>query len=869
MSILQEIQKWAPSLPSWQQDAIARLFAKGELNTEDYGDLYTLLKTEHGIADPKGRVAKKLEIEQVAAVQNPKTLVQLATVKNLRHVNALAENQSLPFGLEGITVIYGDNGSGKSGYSRVLKKACRARDQRESILPDAKLPPESAGKAEATFDLLIDGNAIEVKWVDGEPAPEQLSKIDIFDAHCARAYIDEQGDFSYVPYGLDILEGLAKACNQLKAMLDAEQAQTAANTAVFAALANTPTSVGKLLTTLSAKTKPEDVDKLASLSEEQLDKHAVLDKSLKEGNPKDKAQLLKLRYSHIAKLAERCATQLAKVSNAEAEKLRLLIDSYKAAKAAAELAAKQFKETPGQLQGTGGEAWQTLFEAARKFAIESHPGKEFPHLGPEAACPLCQQSLGEAATRLVAFDKFIQQEAEKSAREKRALATDAYNLLDKANLDIAFDVELKAELIALDAALANACETLKGTIQTRREAIKAACGGKRDWDDLGVELSDPTAELNNLAKRLADEATALEKASDEKARAILETEFKELDARKQLGLVKAEVLKAIAKLVLQAKLINCQNSVRTNSISIKSTELTEKVVSKELADALNAEFKHLGVSELHVSLRSFSVKGKTLYKLVLQLPGSQRPASVLSEGEQRAIAIASFLAEVNIGGGKGGVVFDDPVSSLDHRHRELVAMRLAEEAKKRQVIVFTHDVYFLCILQQEAKRTGVDISPLCLHKKPDGFGVVDQELPFEGATTSKRVGMLRQRQVGCAKLHKAGDDQEYRKQARDAYFHLRLAWERAVEEVLFCNVVIRFREGVETSRLKGVTVDDADYAAVDAGMTKCSKYAHDKAAIGNIAVPGPDELDDDINILETWRKKIDTRSQEVRKKRDA
>lgn len=439
MSVLQEIQQWAPNLPSWQQDAVARLFANGELTTADYDDLYALLKAEHGIADPKARIARKLEPAQVAAVQNPETLLQLVALRNLRHVNALAENQSLPFGRTGITVIYGDNGSGKSGYSRVLKKACRARDQTERILPDAKLQPGSFGAPEAIFDLLINDAPVELKWIDGEPAPEPLSAIAIFDAHCARAYIDEQDDFSYVPYGLDIMENLAKACHQLKAMLDAEQAQTTVSTSVFASLANTSTAVGKLLTGLSARTKPDDVRALASLSSEQLDKHVALERSLKEGNPKEKAQQLRLRSGRVAKLALRCAEQRAKVCDAEAAKLRSLVDAYKTAKELAEVAAKQFKETPGQLQGTGGEAWQTLFEAARKFAGESHPGKDFPHLGSDAACPLCQQTLGEAAARLVEFDKFIQQEAEKAAREKRALATDAYNLLDKASLDIGFD----------------------------------------------------------------------------------------------------------------------------------------------------------------------------------------------------------------------------------------------------------------------------------------------------------------------------------------------------------------------------------------------------------------------------------------------
>jgi len=62
-------------------------------------------------------------------------------------------------------------------------------------------------------------------------------------------------------------------------------------------------------------------------------------------------------------------------------------------------------------------------------------------------------------------------------------------------------------------------------------------------------------------------------------------------------------------------------------------------------------------------------------------------------------------------------------------------------------------------------------------------------------------------------------------------------------------------------------VEDDDYAQVNAGMTKCSNYAHDKALLGGVAVPDPDELLADIMALETWRTKIDKRSGETAKKR--
>jgi len=55
MTILKEILDWSQSLPAWQSDALARLFAAGTLTTDDLDDLFALLKTEHGIPDPKGR----------------------------------------------------------------------------------------------------------------------------------------------------------------------------------------------------------------------------------------------------------------------------------------------------------------------------------------------------------------------------------------------------------------------------------------------------------------------------------------------------------------------------------------------------------------------------------------------------------------------------------------------------------------------------------------------------------------------------------------------------------------------------------------------------------------------------------------------
>ena len=867
MTILQEILKWAGGLPTWQQDAISRLIAKGSLDAADTDDIYALLKSAHGIVDPKGRVAKPVDPASVPSAPNASSLVQVTSIRDLQHVNALAEKQSLPIAATGLTVIYGGNGAGKSGYSRVLKRACRARDQSELVRPNAALAPGKSGKATAVFDLLINGSASSVTWIDQQAAPDVLGAISIFDSRCARAYIDEQDDFSYVPYGLDVLEGLAKTLNQLKGMVETESAKSIPNTLPFASLSATNTAVGKFLSGLSAKTQVPAIDVMCTMSSDEAARLIALEKGLKEGNPKEKAQQLTLRRGRLIKLNERCAEKIALVAGAKLNELRNLVEASRGSRVAADLSATQFKETPGLLPGTGGEAWQELFAAARKFSVESHADHSFPNLGPESACPLCQQPLHGAADHLIAFDQFIQGEAEKLAREKGKAAKLVYDALLIADLSIKFDAELKTELEAIDTALSARCEALQLALEERRETAKAACGADGDWELIKAAPDNVCTALTVVTEMLRHEIDVLVNATDEKQLAALDAEYKELEARRQLNTMKSAVIDATAKFGIQAKLSACLPSLRTNSISVKSTELVDKVVSKGLADALNAEFHLLSVGHLNVAPRSSTIKGKTTHKLTIQMPGNVSPSEILSEGEQRAIAIGSFLAEVNIGGGSGGVVFDDPVSSLDHVRRELVARRLAGEALIRQVIIFTHDLYFLSLLQHEAGQVGASMQPLSLRRTSAGFGVASNSLPFDGAGAKTRIGMLKNMQIEVAKLHKNNDDEERIQRTRQTYQRLRDAWERSIEEVLLNGVVWRFKPGISTQSLREVAVEDSDYAAIQNGMGKCSKYAHDGAAQAQVSVPLPPELLDDIEALETWRKLVEDRRAQLRKAR--
>jgi len=516
MGVIREILKWAQDLPAWQSDAVSRLFNKQTLGAEDIEDLLAILKSEHGLPDPKGRKADPLSSDKVPAKTEPSDHVELLAIKNLKNVNAIAEDQKLEFSPQGLTVVYGDNGSGKSGYIRVLKRACRARDQDEVILPNAKLPVPPDGKADAVLEINHNGEVREEPWRDGETPPDLLSAIAIFDQRCARDYLDDEDDFQFVPYGLDILNNLAMLFNQLKERLEIEKEQCVVDLSDAEDL-HGPTAVGRLIEGLSSKTDHKDVEILAAMTPEDLSRHQELNKSLNEENPKVKAEQIRRQASRFLRVATRANEVLSLINDEELSKLQKADSEYQVARAAANLAAKKFAEESQFLPGTGGLVWKSLFEAARKFSEEAYPDKPFPNVAQDAICPLCQQPLEEGKKHLSHFNEYIQQEAERVATEKLEALTIAEDNFKSIDISLALDEETLAEIAAVDEQLSKDSQVFANSITLRYDQMKNAFF-LNDWDKVSAISGNPGSRLHEQVERMNSAAETLEKITDDKAR---------------------------------------------------------------------------------------------------------------------------------------------------------------------------------------------------------------------------------------------------------------------------------------------------------------------------------------------------------------
>jgi len=149
-----DIVAWCGELPGWQQDALRRILEHGDITLADIGELVALCKHANGL-----EVEDVPECRPLSGDHTPKGLpainaVALCSIAETENVNALDHTQDLKFAEKGLTIVFGYNGSGKSGYGRILRRACRARSTGAPILPNVLRGGASApATAVVTYSL--------------------------------------------------------------------------------------------------------------------------------------------------------------------------------------------------------------------------------------------------------------------------------------------------------------------------------------------------------------------------------------------------------------------------------------------------------------------------------------------------------------------------------------------------------------------------------------------------------------------------------------------------------------------------------------------------------------------------------------------
>jgi ABC-type uncharacterized transport system ATPase subunit len=622
------------------------------------------------------------------------------------------------------------------------------------------------------------------------------------------------------------------------------------------------TSVALALKRLDPKSNmlptEEELRRLAEMTEGEQVELAALETEL-AADPVALAATRRRAITLLKRVNEFFAKLNNDLSDAVVVQLASAVRELDVASAAERIAATaSFAEEP--VVNVGGEAWRILFEAARAFA-GSETG-DMPERLPDSSgdlCLLCLEPLSPSGSaRLARFNDFVCGEVSRradQARDGHKTIIDRIEQVTVPQTEVVedslagyggLDAARKAIIVEIAKALDDFASRRAALLDGNLQPIAAP-----DVAPLEIKIE---AELEKLE---SEAAAQLHGASHTDAVDTKRSRLAELKDKLKLGDDLETVLQRRRDVADKKTLTECLAQVATRSISNQITALRKELVTEELQRRIVEEIRALNLTHLPFKVSDSSSGGQSLFSVGLQGAGKVKNNQILSEGEQRALALACFLAEIAGEDDRYGIIVDDPVSSLDHLRLRKVAQRLVAEAKKgRQVIVFTHNLVFFNEMVSEATRAGSAaplVKTVVSKTQSDGFGVVSENSEPWVADLNVRIAKLQERAKELKELTDFNTD-EYRRQVKDFYSDLRETWERAVEEVVLAKTVVRFVPDVMTGRLKEVSVTDENYRTIYFAMKRASERSgHDMSMGRDIPQPTPDEMSADIKELDDFR----------------
>lgn len=850
------VREWLHGQQDWLQYATEILLSDGSVSDERLDELIAHLKTSEG-----QKVTGHRKFEGLAADASAASALRLIEIGDIRGIENLAPRHPLNFGEGSLCVIYGHNGSGKSGYTRILNKICG-----KPRSPDLKPNVYDAAPAERLCKIgySINGEAREVEWIANSDPIDDLRSVDIFDAEAATAYLTEEKAATYTPPAVALFEKLASVCTRIRENLQTQQNGLVSSLPQLPAdYAATP--AGSTYRGLRADIPEAVIQSLIQWAPEDEKALERLGERLKTEDPARLARSkrsIKQQLDQLASSLKAAATAFGSEGIGTIRSLRN--DAVNKRRTANESA----KVESAELEGVGTDTWRALWEAARAYSQTAYPGRSYP-VTDDARCVLCHQTLDEQAQhRLQEFEGFVQGKLESDAKAAEETYKHALDALPTGLSEEQVTTILQA------AGLSESPLAIQMTEAWRQVGrVRSALLGHETENPIGPmnwpkELLD---DLSNRTKALEKEANQYEEDAKHFDREQVQKEKLQLEARKwtaqQAEAIRAEIdrLRRVGEFEQWKRLANSQG------ISRKAGDISEQLITQVFVDRFNRELAALGASRVKVELCKVRTdRGRALHKLRLKGARTDHslPESVLSEGERRIVGLAALLADVADQPQAAPFVFDDPISSLDHNYEWHVAVRLAQLAQTRQVLIFTHRLSLYGAMEDAARKIGVDrkgkhLQQLCIESFSGTAGHPAEQAVWN-ANTKKANNILLSRLDEAKRVGEASGAEAYRALAQGICSDFRKLLERTVEDDLLNRVVRRHRRSITTDNLLTPLplIGQEDCQFIDELMTKYSCYEHSQSDEAPVSIPDESELQQDIQALKDWRERFKNRTPE-------
>jgi energy-coupling factor transporter ATP-binding protein EcfA2 len=845
---------WLADRPKWLQTAASDLIAKRRMPSDAEIAILASLCGKEASGENDLPFTAILPGALAAAPGRPRLHIHELT--EVSGVNAIKPGAKLDFSDANITVIYGPNGSGKTGYSRLLKHACGSRVTEEIL---SNIFDEGIKLSTAKIHISVGGVKSTVDWDFTAPPIKALRDVHIFDSRSASMYMGPKNEATYEPRRMRFLSSLITVCDRVSASIEAEK-----NLQILKMPMVPPdllgTVSGKWVAALKGTSAQAEVEKHCSYAQAFDDERIASEQALNQKDIPARLQALVKEASIFAQV--KTGVDALKLAFGDVNVSPIIVARKTAQvkrKAATDDAKAVFAQAP--LDGVGEASWLALWSYARKYSeLHAYPGMPFPVVADHSRCVLCQHELGpEDMLRLVSFEEFVTKGLEADAVAAEAALN---NLKAKIPILPTFEAwKLQSNILKFDDGYAEAAFT---ALETKWNAIKTVV---EVADVPGFDWTAFEEKIVSLESSINAEKKALTELQQDGKRKQLEARLLDLKCAQWLSQNRGSVVEEIARLGTVKALDKASALAKTNALTTKKNELGEHELNAGYQTRFAEELELLGGKRIPVGPQS-KKEGKGKISFGLALTKSKRPTSagqVLSEGETRIVTLAAFLADISGSGEPTPFIFDDPISSLDQSFEERVVARLVELSKSRQVVVFTHRLSLLTLIEDtvgrlkaqgkhEAKPDLVSLHIQSLRRLGNVVGLTNQ-LNIRESNPQSAANRLRDEVIPqLAKLYEKDDVEAYEDRAKSVCSDFRILIERCVEKVLMNDVLTRFRRSVETKGKIGALarITPADCAYIDMLMTRYSTFEHSQPDELPAELPAFEDLRKDVIALAVW-----------------
>lgn len=853
MDAFDDVQKIVQNLPIWQQVLFGKIVDGQEITNDTIEEILTNIIS--------GKYDKTSSI--VPEIKNNKSVdVRILEVKDIVNVNKLSNKSHLVCDKDkNLTIIYGGNGTGKTGYGRIFKNCCDISlygGKTDKIIGNV-YKANGTAESQATIVYSVKGEKKEYSWSShAKSYNSELAKINVFDDTRGKESVENELEISYKPYGVSFLEKLIANIDNIRnrivgmissntmngiEWLDEYTELSEAKNFIEAYSMQNDKEIKHIIERIeqdNRSNKPEDIEKLT-----------IELATLKSNAPSTIIRQKSTDNRNLSELKTFLDSIASSLTITSIDKYNSTIDDLNSSKENAKKAKELTFNEKEFLKGTGDDFWKKLWTAAKEyFDSINKETKKMQALSSMEKCVLCQQDLdANAIIRVKKFEEYFndrsQEELEKAQSQYERIVAELKETFGKETL--------KQKLKPIETGyneLFNIIDKEGIAIinQVRNNVLQELENGKPISTP---DLDAATIKLKTLAKSVQKTIDD----NDEKIRKLNNDEGYNEEVRKvelkikkrsftgDLKKEKDKILSDICIWYKNSELNEIKSQCQTTNLSKKAGELYERYVIGALAEAFkeNLSIATNGRISCHIE-KGRTSKGKSSRKIVLDLTESPclsvNTAAVLSDGEADVVAFVGFLSELRTYNNYSAIIIEDPVSSIDHVYSGSIAKLICEESTKRQIIVFTHNALFLTQLQRYAEDMCISPDFKTIHAGKE-TGIITEGAPLEKMTIKNRIKELNKKLQELEALYNNDQLDKYREYGEKYYGLLRNAWERFVEDILFGGVLQRFDDRVQTQKLKRIKATKDDFTKVEQQMSLCSSFCHDSAQprvneIGNI-----------------------------------